>query len=339
MAQLKFNTLEPYTKLCFRQHPTHTYSARGKAMSKWLLRLFTLLILSACAETPTAPTPTLSPNIKIIQWSMGNIPTAFWTNGSGPSAVLNLYIYFESSILEASHLKTVTIRNSVDETRFWTYQGDSLASFFLTLPGTEEKVLALENLFTSTISENSSVLFLGTYTVTVELQGGESDTEEIVLTAPNSLETGSYKYIFSSEDYADTPTNDYVAMPKRATISSAKLNPAKTLITIKFSVDDDRIYSGWVNFYNQDGDFLGQLDDYFRNFSSGAIHPKLNAGISLNTDGTENILKVSLANIEKTAEFDLSDVTKVFVALSDGKQHESKAKRFNFYSYSMNLVD
>jgi hypothetical protein len=250
--------------------------------------LVILFLLNACTQTPTSPTPnpTLSADIKTINWSMGNVPVSFWNSDSKPSAVLNLYIYFQSTILEASHIKTVTIRNSVDQSRFWTYEDDELLPHFVTQSSTQEKYLRLENLYTTALSKNSSVLFLGTYTLTVELQNGDSDTKAVVMTAPNSLEADGFSYAYSPEDYAGTPLNTYVSLPKRATVISAKRNSAGTVITIKFSVDDEKVYSGWVNFYNQEGRFLGQSDGYFRNFYDGSIHPKLNAGKVFHTDGT-----------------------------------------------------
>jgi hypothetical protein len=302
------------------------------------LFLTALVILSACRSTPSTLPPTLSANIERVNWSIGNIPANFWQGGSGPAVVLNLYVYLESTVLEATDIKSISIRNSIDETRSWSYEASDIPINFFILDD-EKKYLKLENIYSSAISDNSSVLFLGTYTVTVELQSGESDTEEIKMTAPNSLEAGSYRYTYSTEDYDGTPPNDYVALPKRANVT-ARLNPANSVLTINFSVDDERVYSGWVNFYNQEGVFLGQLGGYFRDFSDGSIHPKLNTGDSFNTSGAENTLKVNLGDLDKAAnDFKLSDIAKVFVALSDGKQHENGAKRFNFYSYSLGVLD
>lgn len=220
-------------------------------MYKYLIFLLAIVGLASC--TQTEPTPTVSPTIEYIGWVIGNIPSNYWSDGLGPTAVIDLSLRFQDIAIEVADIKSVIITNSLAPEYQWSYETSDLTKIF---SGTKKKWLEFNGLWTPNIASNASVIYLGTYTIKVELNNGQIATKNLVTPAPNSLNADGYSYTYSSESYIGIPPSNYVALPKQASIQSATLNAAGDTLSIDFFVDDNKIYSGWVWFYNKDGKAL-----------------------------------------------------------------------------------
>jgi hypothetical protein len=298
------------------------------------------IFLAACSESEPIDVGEALPDIDTVEWNIGNIPATFWPDSSGPTAIINFFVYFKSATLQASDLKSVTITNSLTPDNSWNYVSSELAGRVLSTTD-NKKYLSLKNVFSDNVAENGSVIFLGVYTITIELQNGKTASQEVNISAPNGLTAGIYTHVYSPEDFSGKVLATYTALPKRATIDSVNLNSSGNAMIIKFSANDNKIYSGWVMFYDTEGTLLGQTKANFRDFSSGDIHPKLNGGKAFHIDGTLNTLRIGMADIEKASAnstFTVSDVATIHIALSDGKQYEGTSSSYATYSYSTGTV-
>jgi hypothetical protein len=204
-----------------------------------------LILVTACGESKPAK-GTVSPEITTVEWNIGNVPAALWPNGSGPSTVINFYVYFKSAAIEANDLKSVAITNTLTPNTSWNYTSSELSGRILT-KNDGKKYLSLKNVYSDNITENGSVIFLGTYALTLELQNGETDSHEVSISAPNSLTADNYTHAYSPEDFTDKPPATYVALPKRAVLESLSLSTNQQGLIVKFQVNDSKVYSGWVH--------------------------------------------------------------------------------------------
>lgn len=72
-----------------------------------------LFVLVACDQGGT-PGPTLSDELEdSVGWFIGNLPQDTWSNGSGPSAVIDLYVSFKSESIAATDLESAKVTNSL----------------------------------------------------------------------------------------------------------------------------------------------------------------------------------------------------------------------------------
>jgi hypothetical protein len=191
------------------------------------------------------------------------------------------------------------------------------------------------NIWSDNPATNGSVIFLGTYTIEVTLKNGKRDRATLVAPAPTSLTASGYNYTYT-EDFTGTPSSDYVALPKRATPQSASLNAAGDALAINFSVNDDRIYSGWVLLYDAAGKFLG-LTNSFQDFETRQPNPKLNNGQGVFGNGANNLLSLTVADInlaDGMTNFSLSRIKQYKVVLMDGKQYLGTDGGYDTYSIS-----
>jgi hypothetical protein len=275
-----------------------------------------------------------------VGWVIGNIPQNFWSDGSGPSAVIDLFITFKDADIEAADIESVEITNSLSPGRNWSYAADRIADYFYTSQRSGQKRMAFPGLWTSTVALNGSVAYLGTYTVEVELKNGRRGTATLVTPAPGALAADGFSYTYSPEDYLGTPPSDYVALPRRATIGAVALDTTNNLLTINFSVDDDKVYSGWVLFFDTNGEYLGVAGD-FRNFSTEAVFPKLNDGLEFRTDGVSNTLALTPDDISVSSEvsnFSLGLIESFRIILTDGKQYLGTESSYDTFSISLGTV-
>jgi hypothetical protein len=297
-----------------------------------------LSILAACSQSPVA---SVSGELEdTVGWYIGNLPENYWLSDPRPSAVIDLFVTFKDSSINATDIDKVEITNSLSPTRSWNYTADRIADYFFTSPSTGKKRLSFPGLWTDNLSANGSVIYLGTYTVEVTLKNGKRGTASLVTPAPSALNANGYSYAYSSEDYVGTPPSNYVALPKRATIQSASLNSAGDALALNFSVNDDKVYNGWVLFFNSNGDYLGFAGD-FRDFTTGALYPKLNNGQELRTDGTSNILSLTATDVqvaEGVTNFTLSMIKSFRIILTDGKQYIGTDSSYDTFSMSIGTV-
>jgi hypothetical protein len=309
-----------------------------KQWFKCVVLVLLLSILAACSQSG----PSVSAEIDgDLGWVIGNIPANYWSDGSGPSAVIDLSFVFQDPNISLATIESVKISNSLAPSRGWTYTTDELSDHFFTSATTGKKGFSFFNLWTDELSSNGSAIYLGTYTVEVELKNGRGSSKTLVTPAPNALTANGYSYAYSPESYAGTPTANYVALPKRATIESAAFNTTGDTLTLNFLVNDDRVYNGVVEFFDVNGDYLG-FAGTFRDFETKSLYPKLNGGLELRNNGTSNNLILSSGDIvvsSRISNFSLAMIKSFNVILMDGKQYVGTKGMYDTYSYSLGTVN
>ncbi len=311
----------------------------------WFRLLCFALILSVLVACDQGSNPGSGSSVSgemedTVGWVIGNIPTNFWSDGSGPSAVLNLSVTFKDSSIKDTDIETVEITNSLSPTKSWTYTADRIADYFFTSASTGKKRLGFPGLWTTNLAVNGSAIYLGTYTVEVTLKNGKRSTTSLATPAPDARDAKGYRYTYSPEDFVGTPPSDYVPLPKRATIGAVALDTTNGSLTINFSVADDKVYTGWVLFFDANKDYLGAAGD-FRDFATDAVYPKLNNGLEFHTDGVSNTLALTTADIAVSSDvsnFTLSMIKNFRIVLTDGKQYLGTDGTYDTYSVSLGTV-
>lgn len=292
-----------------------------------------LSLLAACGQPPGS---TVSAELEEqVDWIIGNI---FRAGGSGPAAIIDLSVTFQDPNIELTDLETAIITNTLIPGQQWTFSEDELENYFFTLDSGKRGLSF--SLRSDDLTANGSAIYLGIYTIEVELKNGKRSSKSLVTPAPGSLSSDGYNYTYSPEDYLGTPPSDYVALPRRATIGATALNTTDDTLTINFSVTDDRVYSGWLVLRDANNEFLGYVGE-FQDFETRTAHPKLNGGSSLLTDGTTNTLTLAVSDIQVSSEvsdFSLEMVKNFSITLSDGKQYLGTDSTFNTYSVSFGTV-
>lgn len=299
---------------------------------------FLISLLAACGGTPG---PSISGEMDDLGWTIGNIPANYWTSAPRPSAVIDLTVIFQDKNITEADIETIGITNSLlAQGQGWSYTADKLAGRMFTSQRTGKKVISFYNLWSDQLTANGSVIYLGTYTVTVKLKNGKISTKTLATPAPNALDAQSYSYAYSPEDFVGTPPASYAALPRRATVTSATRNTAGDALAINFSVSDPKVYSGWIEFFDANGKYLGYAGD-FKDFGTKAAFPKLNNGQGLFIDGTNNLLSLGTADVQVATDvsnFTLSMIKSYNLTLTDGNQYAATGGLYDTYSYSLGTV-
>ncbi len=269
------------------------------------------VLLVACGG---ADAPKKQVDIEKFGWVIKNDDPS--QDANGVSAFLWASVTFADTGLEATDFASIRITSPTGRT--WSDE----ASDFVKWYDSEENWYPMGNMYSTSLDSGASVE-LGNYTVEVTLKNGNTARKTLFVPAPGSRTTEGYEFAYT-EDYsgaANSPSN-YVALPKRATITNATLDSQASTLDVEFLVDDATIYSGWLWFYNEAGDWIGYAD-VLRNYETGAVMAKLNAGEAFFTDGNANTLTFSASseelNLEEGVAF--SDIASVSVVLTDGKQY------------------
>lgn len=278
------------------------------------------ILLAACGG---ADAPKKQVDIEKFGWVIKNDDPS--QSDDGVTARLWASINFADTGLEATDFASVRITSPTGIS--WI---DDDASDFEDWYDSEENWYPIGNM-SSTKLDGGSYVALGNYTVEVTLKNGNTAKKTLFVPAPGSRTTEGYEFAYT-EDYsgAANPPSNYVALPKRATIANATLDAQASTLNIAFSVDDATIYSGWLWFYNEAGEWIGYLD-YFRNYETGEFIAELNAGDPLLTDGEPNTL--TLTPVTEQIGFDegasFSDIASVSIVLTDGEQYANTKSSYD----------
>ena len=162
---------------------------------------------------------------------------------------------------------------------------------------TASHVFGVELIFDD-YADNGSVLPIGRYNFTVTYSNGAVAKSSLLVPAPGSTKMGSTSYVYTEDyDEASNPPSNYAPLPLRASINSAVYDSSASNLTIKFTVDDEKIYNCFVWFYDKNLYYVGETD-WYRNFKTGAVSSWLNDGSILYTDGTENTIVLPVSDIQ-----------------------------------------
>jgi len=274
-------------------------------------------------------------NIKIVDWVTTNYHPTF-NEGTGQ---ISFYVDFVEDI-KADDLKSIQISTALNTEISWFYEGDEIKDKFYTLSdGT--KGLAIENLTDPFIAKNRSVVSLGIYNFLITLKDGEEISFTHNVSAPGSKGTNGKNYAYT-ENYpnASNPLATYTPLLKRAQIKSATLDDSSSRLTVKFSVNkDNRVYNGNIWMYDEDGNYLGALQNPLRNFETGDISPYINSGTSFRTGGAVNTVAVEAPQIEFTENGkSVKDISFIVIGLYDGFQYRGTDSTIGYNSESISTI-
>lgn len=286
--------------------------------TKLIFSIVLALLLAACGGTDSTAAPKKQVSIENFGWIIKNDDLS--QNADGVTARLWSSVDFADTGLEATDFASIRIISPTGMS--WTIDD---ASDFENWYDSEESWYPIGNIY-STKLDGGSYVALGNYTVEVTLKNGNKAKKTLFVPAPGSASTDGYEFAYT-EDYsgAANPPSNYVALPKRATITNATLDLQEESVKVAFSVDDSTIYSGWLWFYDEAGDWIG-YSELLRDYETGSVLAQLNGNATLLTDGSTNTLTLGISPEQLTLEEDalLSDIASVSVILTDGEQYVGK---------------
>jgi hypothetical protein len=187
-----------------------------------------------------------------------------------------------------------------------------------------------KNCYTYQYSPNGSVMPIGPYKFSVVLNGGDRVADTLVVPAPGNTSTLGFQYLYT-EDYTGQVTGAFIPMLHRPTISSA--SRGGDTITVAFSIKDTLAYGGWLWFYDDTGAYIG-ISEYFRNYTTKAMSGTINGASGLAVDGTLNSVKVLAENCTMNTNFSFTQIAKVRVVVTDGRQYANTTQDFDCRSIS-----
>jgi len=239
------------------------------------------------------------PTAKITSWVTENIDNSFWTKDGGSGGGTAYFdIWIEAS--DPDGIDDITyVKVTNPEGYYWVLRDsgtgkdhyDPEGGFF----GGWRRYYS---------SDHPHKFILGLYSVLVRDSTGNEATDSVNFSAPGS--TSGDGFIFS-EDYTGS-TVDGIEMLKRASITNAAKGIRE--ITIEFQVDDDRVYNGFVWFYDNSAEYITW---------SGLFKNTINSGAGIYTNGATNTLRIQSFDLE-LGSYNWADIKGFHVILRDGAQ-------------------
>jgi hypothetical protein len=306
-------------------------------MSVWndlktlVLSLFIAVLLTACGSSSSPDSP---PEIDHVSWIMENIDQSFWVNPVDRSAYINFGIYFTSTDLVASDIESVVL--TAPTGRFWIH--DDPAFIAASFDPDRARYGGMWRLYSHFYTSNASVLPIGNYNFEVNFTTGERATFTQLVPSPGSAGTDSFFYVYT-EDYSlvSSPPVGFTALPLRAAINSAVLDTSASQLTVDFSIDDPRIYSGKIWLYDASRNYIGTID-WFRNFATGTVLTTINSGTTIANDGTSNVVTLTDTQIQFKDGNSMNDIYSLNVVLTDGAQYAGDDRSYDARSISANTL-
>lgn len=295
----------------------------GGRVTALLFSCLAVFMLSACGSSGPAKDVTISDAFWVIDNRV--------SENSGASAFLRFWLVFEEVDLEAEDFASIEIEDPT-KTRTWTFDEaeDFEEDFFV---GEMNSLFATNYLYSS--ADDGSTLPIGTYTFTITLKNGRTETGSLLVPAPGSLGTEGRSHVYTENfSRASNPPGGYVALPRRGTIEAATLDPQAASLELTFSATDELVFSGWLVAYDAAGDSIGASDD-LRDYETGAVMPGLNEGAGFMTEGTSNRLTLSSSQFEFWEDdTSFEDIAALRLILTDGSQYEGTTSTYDTRSVS-----
>ena len=88
-------------------------------------------------------------------------------------------------------------------------------------------------------------------------------------------------------------------------------------------VTDERVYSGWIYFYNDNNDFIGDSKNFISNESISNI---INEGKAIHKQGEINNVIIAEQEMAIYNNYKFDDIVSCIVILVDGFQYERDSK-------------
>jgi hypothetical protein len=267
------------------------------------------MALACGSSTPTTPTTALTVTITGVGWYEENIDPTTWTTPppNGQAAFFDFIIHYSGEITFSDiEYARVYLPGG---TRWWTLNKDT--RFF----DAAAKTIGGFGRWYDNAQPN--ILPLGDLLVEVKLTSGAISRYTRYVPAPASLTADPFSTMYT-EDLTPPPAAS-TPMIKRASLGATNTSTAATqTLSLTFSVNDPRVYNGFVWLYDAAGAYLGGYF-YFRDSATDLIRPAL--GGVLATDGTLNTLTLHPTDLTFNAGATFSQVARFEIVLTDGAQH------------------
>jgi hypothetical protein len=251
------------------------------------------------------------PTVEITDWCTENIDESFWTKWGSS---LDESAYFDIWVKASDP-------NGIDDITYVEVTNPEGIDWILRDSSTGEDHYDPEGGFFGDwrryYYEPHKVL-LGLYSVLVRDSTGNEATDSINFSGPGSTSGNGFIY---SEDYTGS-TVEGTEMLKRASVTDA--TEVLSDITIKFQVDDDRVYNGYVWFYDDFAEYI-TWSDYFKN--------TINSGAGIYNNGTTNTLQIQSSDLE-LGSYTWDDIKGFHVVLTDGAQYSPEEEKWDHRSIS-----
>jgi hypothetical protein len=273
-----------------------------------IILISTLFCLMSCKEADPISPESKSAQIEHIGWIYSNAPADY---NSG-RLTLDISLYYSGASLQPADISSLKITIS-DMT--WDISVGS-SNFIDSL-----HVIRF-GIFSTALSDNASVLPIGSFTFDLELSNGFTVSKTVVFPAPGSLSVDGYSFIYT-EDYSAGVPNTFAKMIQRPIPNSISKN--NDTIKISFTCDDKLFYNGYIWFFNSAGKYVG-LSSYFRNNATKALSNTINNGSVLYSDGmTQNVLTLSQQNCSIYSPFSFNDIYSMRIVITDGIQYKDSS--------------
>jgi hypothetical protein len=250
--------------------------------------------------------------ITYLGWYYENIDTSFWTTppSNGTTSFYDFFIHYDGDI-GYGDIKSANV--IAPDGNWWNVCPDS--SFFYP----QYKVIGGFGRWWDG-SAALDLLPIGDFQVEVTLTNGSISRYTGRIPAPGSTTTGPYAWMHSQD--APSPPGNSAAMPVRATVpAGSTLTQSSQTISISFTVNDAKVYNGFVWFYDSSRNYLGEYS-YFRDPATGAINAPLG---TLNVAGGTNTLTLQAANLTYASGIDaaqfFAQASRFMIVLTDGLQY------------------
>jgi len=255
----------------------------------------------------------LSFTITGLGWYYENIDTSFWTTTppNGQTAFYDFFVHYNGTI---SYNNIVSAKVTAPDGRWWNVAPDS--SFF---DASHRVIGGFGRWWDGAASLD--VLPIGSFQVEVKLSDDSVSRFTSLIPAPGALTTSGYNWMYSSDDVG-APVGG-VPMVKRAGNLVAAISRTGTQqVNIQFTVNDSKVYNGFVWFYDSANNYLGGYF-YFCNPATGTANSQLSG--ALNSAGGTNTLTLAPSDITlgsgvTSAQF-FANAGNCIVVLTDGKQY------------------
>lgn len=231
-----------------------------------------------------------------------DLPKGYWTvPNANHSMVFNIFLIDKTHVLSPSNVEKIRIRDSKDG--YWTlipeYDRNSVGKW--------------ANFYSFDYSVDATVLSLEMYIVELISKNGKTYTRELYPMENMNIKMDNkiIRFIYSNT-YEGKIKPDYLKSLERCVINSVKRINAE--IDIRFSVNDERVKNGEINFYDDEQNYLGCTNNFFNGYSE-QVHPSLNYGNYFYTDGEENIIRLKESDFNLKKGVKLSDIRRVSICL------------------------
>lgn len=287
-----------------------------KKVFGFLLLFFVLSVVGGCSNDDSGSKNSIE--ITSDGFYIENIDTGFWSSNP-PSATmfLTLFINYPANLDENDI--SVVEASSPDEYVWKLYPDDLYID-------TDYRYIKLSRLWND---YDSARVNLGEWKVTLTLKDGSTGSCTIVVGEPNSA-TGPVSEYATSE----MPGTNDVAAISVPSINSAVYDSSSDKLTITFTVNDSRVRNGFIWFYDDFDEYVGNTD-FFKN-ENGVLSSIFT---SFKTDGTLNTATIALNDFDEKTISSLAEVKSFCIIVTDGAQYPDKYTYYDYRSITGNYSD